>query len=92
MRECREEAGVDIRRCVLTRPPDFHSESQAKHVLFWVETELRPVHDHHPNFLDHSQFTTWPEHELHPRLRYDKGLTIQRTREELGFEREGLRR
>jgi len=74
------------RKCKLKRPPDFHSESAAKHVLFWVETDLQPIANHHPNFLDHSQFMSWPEHELHPRLLYDKGHSIRKTREELGFE------
>ena len=87
VRECKEEAGVDISKCKLKRPPDFHSESAAKHVLFWVETDLQPIANHHPNFLDHSQFMSWPEHELHPRLLYDKGHSIRKTREELGFEK-----
>ena len=86
VRECKEEAGVDIRECKLKRPPDFHSDSKARHVLFWVETDLQPITHHHPNFLEHSQFTEWPRHELHPRLLYDKGHTIQRTRQDLGFE------
>ena len=87
VRECKEEAGIDISECRLKRPPDFHSESKAKHVLFWVETNLKPVANHHPNFLDHCQFTNWPDHELHPRLLYDKGHSIKKTREELGFEK-----
>ncbi len=87
MRECREEAGVDISKCRLKRPPDFHSESMGRHALFWVETDMRPVAGHHPNFLDHAQLSTWPEHELHPRLRYDKGHIIKKTREALGFEK-----
>ena len=82
-----EEAGVDISECKLKRPPDFHNESQAKHVLFWVETDSKPVINHHPDFLDHLQFTNWPDRELHPRLLYDKGHTIKKTREELGFEK-----
>ena len=89
MRECQEEAGVDVSKCLLKRAPDFHCESKSKHVLFWVETDMRPVGGHHPNFLDHSQFMKWPELELCPRLQFDKGGRIRQTRQELGFERYG---
>ena len=85
VRECKEEAGVDISECRLQRPPDFNSESKSKHVLFWVETKLEPIQGYHPDFLNHSQFTSWPENELHPRLLYDKGYIIKTTREKLGF-------
>ena len=85
VRECKEEAGIDISECVLKRAPDFQSDSQAKHVLFWIEADATPIRGHHANFLDHKQFTEWPKHELHPRLFYDKRGRIKQTREELGF-------
>ena len=43
VRECKEEAGVDISNCRLKRAPDFHSDSHAKHVRFWVETDVQPI-------------------------------------------------
>ena len=85
VRECKEEAGIDVSECKLKRPPDFHAGSAAKHVLYWVETDQRPVANHHPNFLQHEQFTSWPDHELHPRLLYDNGHLLKKTRNELGF-------
>ena len=85
VRECKEEVGIDISECVLKRAPDFQSDSQAKHVIFWVEVDATPIRGHHANFLDHKQFTEWPKHELHPRLLYDKRGKIKQTREELGF-------
>ena len=85
MLECKEDAGIDISNCRLKRAPDFHSDSHAKHVLFWVETDLQPIVNFHVCFVDQSQFIRWPESELHPRLLYDKGLLIKKTREAIGF-------
>lgn len=86
VRECRERAGVDVESCVLHRKADFHCESQAKHVVFWVETDSAPLLNHHPDMLRHQQFRTWPGTELHPRLLYDKGFVLRASRQELGFE------
>ena len=85
VREAQEEAGIDISKCKLKRPPNFHSDSTSKHVLFWVETDVQPIPNHHQDFLDQKQFTKMPL-ELNPRLLYDKGYTMKMTREKLGFE------
>ena len=89
VRECKEEAGVDISQCILKRAPDFHCDSHSKHVVFWVETNLEPDPMHHPNFLEHVRYERWPDndsHPLHPRLLYDKGFLLKKSRKELGFE------
>lgn len=86
VRACQNEAGVDIRGCILKRAPDFHSESQAKHVVFWVETRVPPVQDHSAAYLKHTLNSRWPVEEVHPRLRYDKGFLLAASRQALGFQ------
>ena len=90
VRECKEEAGVDISQCILKRAPDFHRDSNSKHVVFWVETNQLPDPGYqNPNFLDHVCHSRWPDndtHPLHPRLLYDKGSLLKKSRKELGFD------
>ena len=84
VRECKEEAGIDLSDVHLCRPPIFHPESAMQSVIFWVETDAVPVQGAHPNMVEYRQFQSWPE-PLIGRLKYDQGSLLKKEMEELGF-------
>ena len=82
LRECKEEAGIDLGNIHLTRSPIYHSGS--KSVIFWVETDAIPFQGLNTHMTEFRQFKAFPK-SLHPRLKFDKGGLLKKEIQEIGF-------
>ena len=81
-RELLEETGLDLRDAALSRPPIYMPLS--KQVIFTVKT--RDVPRPEQGIVEVRAFPSWPPPvELHPRIRFDKGLVLRDEMRAIGF-------
>lgn len=81
-RELLEETGLDLRDATLSRPPIYMPLS--KQVIFTVKT--RDVPRPEQGIVEVRAFPSWPPPvELHPRIRFDKGLVLRDEMRAIGF-------